>query len=146
LAVQNDKDELGHLARSFNTCSTVSANLSSATSASWRCSHELRTGRLRFARRSGGRSSQQSTFARGYRESLGGTSPGAERLTHIVEDLFTLTRATPASIRSSLAILLDELAQSVCIRSDAGARKKIRLNFEEASDLPSTPTNPCCAG
>src|SRR2546422_8762888 len=82
--------------------------------------------------------SQQGRSPEEYRESLGVLHQEAERLTHIVEDLFTLSRADagqyPLQFRD---LYLDELiAECVHSARTLALAKNISLNFDEASESP----------
>jgi two-component system OmpR family sensor kinase len=94
LAVQNEKDELGHLALSFNRLlDRLDQSFERQRCFMADASHELRTpvailrGEAEVALSRSARSPEE------YRESLTILHNEAQRLTHIVEDLFTLTRA-----------------------------------------------------
>src|SRR5260370_552573 len=82
--------------------------------------------------------SRQARSPEEYREWLGVLHQEAERLAHIVDDLFTLTRADagqyPLQPRD---FYLDELVGE-CVHSarTLALAKKISLNFEEASESP----------
>src|SRR5258706_191693 len=94
LAVQNGRDEMGHLAQSFNSLlDRLSQSFERQQRFMADASHELRTPVAILRGESEVALSQQGGSLEGYRESLGGVHHEAERLTHIVEDLFTLTRA-----------------------------------------------------
>jgi heavy metal sensor kinase len=135
LAVQNEKDELGHLARSFNSLlDRLSQSFERQQRFMADASHELRTPVAILRGESEVALSQQARSAEEYRESLGVLHQEAARLTHIVEDLFTLTRADagqyPLQPRD---FYLDELT-SECVHSarTLAFAKKISLNFEGA--------------
>ena len=139
LAVQNDKDELGHLARSFNgLLDRLSQSFERQQRFMADASHELRTPVAILRGEAEVALSQQARSLEEYRESLGVLHQEAERLTHIVEDLFTLTRADagqyPLQPRD---FYLDELVGE-CVHSarTLALAKKISLNFEEASESP----------
>jgi two-component system, OmpR family, sensor kinase len=139
LAVQNEKDELGHLALSFNSLlDRLSQSFERQQRFMADASHELRTPVAILRGESEVALSQQARSAEEYRESLGVLHQEAARLTHIVEDLFTLTRADagqyPLQPRD---FYLDELA-SECVHSarTLALAKKISLNFEEAAESP----------
>jgi two-component system, OmpR family, sensor kinase len=101
-------------------------------------SHELRTPVAILRGEAEVALSRQSRSLEEYRESLGVLHQEAERLTHIVEDLFTLTRADagqyPLQPRD---FYLDELVGE-CVHSarTLALAKRISLNFEEASESP----------
>jgi len=139
LPVQNDKDELGHLAQSFNSLlDRLSQSFERQQRFMADASHELRTPVAILRGETEVALSQQARSLEEYRESLGVLHQEAERLTHIVEDLFTLTRADagqyPLQPRD---FYLDELIGE-CVHSarTLALAKKISLHFEEASESP----------
>jgi two-component system, OmpR family, sensor kinase len=139
LAVQNDRDELGHLAMSFNSLlDRLSQSFERQQRFMADASHELRTPVAILRGEAEVALSQQTRSLEEYRESLGVLHHEAQRLTHIVEDLFTLTRADagqyPLQPRD---FYLDELV-SECVHSarTLALAKKISLNFEEAPESP----------
>jgi heavy metal sensor kinase len=139
LAVQNDRDELGHLALSFNgLLDRLSESFERQRRFMADASHELRTPVAILRGEAEVALSQQTRSQDEYRESLGVLHHEAERLTHIVEDLFTLTRADagqyPLQPRD---FYLDELVGE-CVHSarTLALARKISLNFEEASESP----------
>jgi signal transduction histidine kinase len=101
-------------------------------------SHELRTPVAILRGEAEVALSQQARSLDEYRESLGVLHQEAERLTHIVEDLFTLTRADagqyPLQPRD---FYLDELVTE-CVHSarTLALAKKITLTFDGASESP----------
>jgi len=140
LAVQNDRDELGHLAQSFNSLlDRLSQSFERQQRFMADASHELRTPVAILRGETEVALSQQARSLEEYRESLGVLHHEAERLTHIVEDLFTLTRADagqyPLQPRD---FYLDELVGE-CVHSarTLALAKKISLNFETASESPT---------
>ena len=139
LAVHNDRDELGHLAQSFNSLlDRLSQSFERQQRFMADASHELRTPVAILRGEAEVALSQQARSLEEYRESLAVLHQEAERLTHIVEDLFTLTRADagqyPLQPRD---FYLDELV-SECVHSarTLALAKKISLNFEEACESP----------
>jgi len=118
LEVQNDRDELGHLARSFNSLlDRLSQSFERQQRFMADASHELRTPVAILRGEAEVALSQQSRSLEEYRDSLGVLHQEAERLTHIVEDLFTLTRADagqyPLQPRDFISM---NSSPSVCIR------------------------------
>lgn len=139
LAVHNERDELGHLARSFNSLlDRLSQSFERQQRFMADASHELRTPVAILRGESEVALSQESRSAEEYRETLGVLHQEAERLTHIVEDLFTLTRADagqyPLQPRD---FYLDELITE-CVHSarTLALAKKICLNFDGAPESP----------
>jgi heavy metal sensor kinase len=139
LEVQNEKDELGHLARSFNNLlDRLSQSFERQQRFMADASHELRTPVAILRGESEVALSQQARSAEEYRESLGVLHQEAARLTRIVEDLFTLTRADAGQYPLQPSdFYLDELVGE-CVHSarTLALAKKISLNFEEASESP----------
>jgi heavy metal sensor kinase len=139
LAVQNEKDELGHLAQSFNSLlDRLSQSFERQQRFMADASHELRTPVAILRGEAEVALSQQARSLQEYRESLEVLHQEAARLTHIVEDLFTLTRADagqyPLQPRD---FYLDELVGE-CVHSarTLALAKKISLNLEESSESP----------
>ena len=139
LAIQNERDELGQLAQSFNgLLDRLSQSFERQLRFMADASHELRTPVAILRGESEVALSQPQRSLEEYRESLGVLHHEAERLTHIVEDLFTLTRADAGQYRlQPRDFYLDELV-SECVHSarTLALPKKISLNFEEASESP----------
>ena len=139
LAVQNEKDELGHLARSFNgLLNRLAESFDRQRRFMADASHELRTPVAILRGESEVALSQQERSAEEYRESLGVLHHEAERLTRIVEDLFTLTRADAGQYPLQPRVLyLDELiAECVHATRTLAHAKKISLTFDGAPESP----------
>ena len=139
LPVQNEKDELGHLARSFNQLLDrldQSFDLQRRFMAD--ASHELRTpvailrGEAEVALARPDRAPEE------YRESLAVLLAESQRLTHIVEDLFTLARADAGQYPlSPHDFYLDELvADCTHTTRTLALAKRITLNCDAAQELP----------
>lgn len=139
LAVQNERDELGHLARSFNgLLNRLSESFDRQRRFMADASHELRTPVAILRGESEVTLSQQARSPEEYRESLGVLHHEAERLTRIVEDLFTLTRADAGQYPLQPSdFYLDELVAE-CVHSarTLAQAKKISLTFEGAPESP----------
>lgn len=139
LAVQNGKDELGHLAGSFNhLLDRLSESFDRQRRFMADASHELRTPVAILRGESEVALSQQVRSPGEYRESLDVMHHEAERLTRIVEDLFTLTRADAGQYPLQPSDLyLDELVAE-CVHSarTLAQAKKISLTFEGAAESP----------
>lgn len=139
LAVHNEKDELGHLARSFNRLlDRLSESFDRQRRFMADASHELRTPVAILRGESEVALSQQARSSEEYRESLDVMHHEAERLTRIVEDLFTLTRADAGQCPLQASdFYLDELVAE-CVHSarTLAQAKKISLTFEGAPELP----------
>ena len=139
LAIQNEKDELGHLARSFNgLLNRLSESFDRQRRFMADASHELRTPVAILRGESEVALSQQARSPEDYRESLGVLHHEAERLTRIVEDLFTLTRADAGQYPLQPSdFYLDELVAE-CVHSarTLAQAKKISLTFDGAPESP----------
>ena len=139
LAIQNEKDELGHLARSFNNLlNRLSESFDRQRRFMADASHELRTPVAILRGESEVALSQQARSPEEYRESLDVMHHEAERLTRIVEDLFTLTRADAGQYPlQPHNFYLDELI-SECVHSarTLAQAKKISLTFDGAPESP----------
>src|SRR5260370_38880455 len=89
LEVQNDRDELGHLARAFNSLlDRLSQSFERQQRFMADASHELRTPVAILRGEAEVALSQQTRSPEEYRESLVVLHQEAERLTHMLEDLF----------------------------------------------------------
>ena len=139
LAIQNEKDELGHLAHSFNSLlDRLSESFERQRRFMADASHELRTPVAILRGEAEVALSQQARSLDEYRESLRVLHQEAERLTHIVEDLFTLTRADAGQYPLQPGDFYLEELISECVHSarTLALAKKITLNLDAASDLP----------
>jgi two-component system, OmpR family, sensor kinase len=139
LAVQNEKDELGHLARSFNgLLDRLDQSFERQRRFMADASHELRTPVAILRGEAEVALSKRAREAEDYRESLTILHQEAQRLTQIVEDLFTLTRADagqyPIAARD---FYLDELVAD-CVRSarSLALAKRIKLTCEDMQESP----------
>ena len=139
LAVQNEKDELGHLAQSFNSLlDRLNRSFEQQRRFMADASHELRTPVAILRGEAEVALSRETRSSEEYRESLAVLHHEAERLTHIVEDLFTLTRADagqhPLQPRD---LYLEELVAE-CVHSarTLALAKKISLQLEDAVESP----------
>jgi len=139
LAVQNERDELGQLAQSFNSLlDRLSQSFERQQRFMADASHELRTPVAILRGEAEVALSQQARSQEEYRESLEVLHQEAARLTHIVEDLFTLTRADAGQYPLQLRdFYLDELVGE-CVHSarTLALAKKISLNLEESCESP----------
>jgi two-component system, OmpR family, sensor kinase len=139
LPVQNTKDELGHLARSFNELlERVDKSFERQRQFMSDASHELRTPAAILRGESEVALSKAERPAEEYRESLAVLHEEAQRLTQIVEDLFTLTRADAGQYPlSPKDFYLDELvADCVHATRSLALAKKIALGAELPEELP----------
>ena len=139
LAIQNEKDELGHLARSFNSLlNRLAESFDRQRRFMADASHELRTPVAILRGESEVALSQQARSPEEYRESLDVVHHEAERLTRIVEDLFTLTRADAGQYPLQPSdFYLDELVAE-CVHSarTLAQAKKVSLTFGGAPESP----------
>ncbi len=139
LLVRNSKDELGHLARSFNQLlDRLDESFQHQRRFVADASHELRTpvailsGEAEVALSKNDRSPEE------YRESLEILHKEAVRLKQIVENLFTLTRADIGQLPlTKTSFYLDELAADCVHNFRALAQaKQISLKCEASSEMP----------
>jgi two-component system, OmpR family, sensor kinase len=139
LPIQNAKDELGRLAAAFNELlERVDQSFERQRRFMSDASHELRTPAAILRGESEVALSRTERPAEEYRESLAVLHAEAQRLTQIVEDLFTLTRADAGQYPlSPKDFYVDELVADCthAARSLASA-KQITLTCEVAEDLP----------
>ena len=139
LAVANQRDELGQLALSFNELlDRLETSFERQRRFIADASHELRTpvailrGEAEVTLSKADRSPEE------YRETLGILRDESQRLTRIIEDLFTLTRADAGEYSLSPSdIYLDELAADVLRRARTLAIvKNITLSTTITPELP----------
>ena len=118
LPVKNAKDELGHLARSFNELlDRLKESFDRQRRFMADASHELRTPVAILRGESEVALSRPERSLEEYRESLAAVHAESQRLTHIVEDLFTLARADAGQYPlAPQDFYLDELAAD-CTRA-----------------------------
>jgi two-component system, OmpR family, sensor kinase len=139
LPVQNKSDELGRLAASFNQMlERVDQSFERQRRFMADASHELRTPAAILRGESEVALSRPDRSLEEYRESLTVLRDEAQRLTQIVEDLFTLTRADagqyPLSRRD---FYLDELvADCVHATRTLALAKNISVNADMSEELP----------
>jgi len=138
LKVENPRDELGHLAGSFNELlDRLSQSFERQRRFVADASHELRTPVAILCGEAEVALAQQQRAEREYRESLEILRQEAKRLKHIVEDLFTLARADAGQYPLALTdFYLDELVEECSrnVRTLAAARK-IALSCEAEKEL-----------
>jgi two-component system OmpR family sensor kinase len=139
LPVQNEKDELGHLARAFNQLlDRLDQSFDRQRRFMADASHELRTpvailrGEAEVALARPDRKPEE------YRESLAVLRAESQRLTHIVEDLFTLARADAGQHPlSPHDFYLDELvADCTHTARTLALAKRITLACDASQELP----------
>jgi heavy metal sensor kinase len=139
LPVHNPRDELGQLAASFNQLlERVAESFERQKRFVADASHELRTPVAILRGESEVALSRAERTATEYRESLSLVHSEARRLSRIVEDLFTLTRADagqyPLEPRD---FYLDELVADCVHATRALAQaKRITLSCDMIEDLP----------
>src|SRR5712692_11145021 len=139
LPVQNDKDELGHLARSFNQLlDRLNESFDRQRRFMADASHELRTPVAILRGEAEVALSRPDRKPEEYRESLAVLRAESQRLTHIVEDLFTLARADAGQYPlSPHDFYLDELvADCTHTTRTLALAKRITLNCDAAQELP----------
>lgn len=118
LAVRNPNDELGRLAQTFNDLlNRLDRSFERQRRFISDASHELRTPVSILRGEAEVALSQASRSPEEYRESLAVLHQEAQRLSRIVEDLFTLTRADAGEYRLAYSdFYLDELVAD-CVRA-----------------------------
>ena len=139
LPIQNAKDELGRLAAAFNDLlERVDQSFERQRRFMSDASHELRTPAAILRGESEVALSRGERPAEEYRESLAVLHSEAQRLTQIVEDLFTLTRADAGQYPlSPHEFYLDELvADCTHAARSLALAKQIMLTCEVPEELP----------
>lgn len=139
LTVQNAKDELGALARSFNSLlDRLDQSFEQQRRFVADASHELRTPVAILCGEADVTLSQPNRSPEDYRESLSILHAEAYRLKQIVEDLFTLARADAGQYRlSPTSFYLDELVAE-CARNmrTLASAKQITLHCDTPKEMP----------
>jgi heavy metal sensor kinase len=139
LAVSNERDELGQLAITFNQLlARLEASFEQQRRFMADASHELRTPVAILRGETEVTLSQPERTPTEYREALAILRDESQRLAHIIEDLFTLTRADagqyPLAFRDAY---LDEIASEALVRARSLAlAKNITLTSAIEPDLP----------
>jgi two-component system OmpR family sensor kinase len=139
LSVRNAKDELGQLASAFNQLlERVDQSFERQRRFMSDASHELRTPVAILRGESEVALSRTERPAEEYRESLGVLHAEAQRLTRIVDDLFTLTRADAGQYPlDQRDFYLEELvADCAHTTRTLALAKRISLTCEVAEELP----------
>lgn len=140
LPVQNEKDELGLLSQSFNSLlDRLDESFERQQRFMADASHELRTPVAILRGEAEVALSRPDREPKEYRESLAVLHGEARRLTHIVEDLFTLTRADAGQYPlQSHDFYLDELAVD-CVHSarTLALAKNIAMTVNAPVELPT---------
>jgi heavy metal sensor kinase len=139
LPVQNEKDELGHLARAFNRLlDRLNESFDRQRRFMADASHELRTPIAILRGEAEVALSRPERSLEEYRESLEAVRAESQRLTHIVEDLFTLARADAGQYPlTPQDFYLDELVAD-CTRAarTLALAKNISLQCDAVPELP----------
>jgi two-component system OmpR family sensor kinase len=126
LPVANPRDELGRLAETFNELLTrLAASFGQQRQFMADASHELRTPVATTRTAAAVALQQQHRTEDEYRETLHIVEQQAERLTRVVEDMFTLARADAGNYPVQRAPLyLDELVEEVARSARVLAQRK----------------------
>jgi two-component system OmpR family sensor kinase len=139
LKVRNPRDELGHLAASFNELlDRLNQSFEQQRRFVADASHELRTPVAILCGEAEVTLAQAKRTEQEYRESLQILREEAKRLKHIVEDLFTLARADAGQHPLAPSdFYLEELAAECTknVRTLASA-KQITVSSESSGELP----------
>jgi two-component system OmpR family sensor kinase len=139
LPIINERDELGGLARVINALlSRLDASFEQQRRFMADASHELRTPVAIMRSETEVALSQRERSNRELRESLAIVNDETRRLTHTVEDLFTLTRADAGQYKlASKEFYLDELAAEVAhsVRTLV-AEHELTLQLEATQEMP----------
>jgi len=139
LRVKNEKDELGHLARAFNRLlDRLNESFDRQRRFMADASHELRTPVAILRGEAEVALSRPERSLEEYRESLEAVRAESQRLTHIVEDLFTLARADAGQYPlSPQDFYFDELVAD-CTRAarTLALAKNISLQCDAVPELP----------
>jgi signal transduction histidine kinase len=138
LAVANQRDELGQLALSFNQLlERIEASFEQQRRFVADASHELRTPVAILRGETEVTLSQPNRSPEEYRETLAILRDESQRLAHIIEDLFTLTRADAGQYPLTLReVYLDELAAEALVRARSLAlARNITLQSSIEPDL-----------
>jgi two-component system, OmpR family, sensor kinase len=139
LHVANPRDELGHLAQSFNSLlDRLDQSFEQQRRFMADASHELRTPVAILCGEADVALSQPSRSPEEYRASLDILRAEAKRLKHIVDDLFTLARADAGQYPlTPTGFYLDELVTD-CSRSmrTLAAAKQITLCCDSSKEMP----------
>ncbi len=146
LPIKNEKDELGNLARIFNDLlarlEDAFAQLAAASEQQRRfmadASHELRTPLAIVRGESEVTLSKENRSIAELRESLAVVNDESQRLTKIVEDLFTLARADAGQFRTNFAeVYLDEIVAD-CARAVRvlAEKRDVSLNLSINQEMP----------
>src|SRR5258708_23546755 len=139
ISIKNKNDELGNLAAVFNELlARLDASFEQQRRFMADASHELRTPRASLRGEAEGALSKNDRQAADYQESLSIVHDESKRLTHIVEDLFTLARADAGQFPANMSpVYLDEIAgeaaRSIRVLAD---HKQIGLSFNAGTEMP----------
>jgi signal transduction histidine kinase len=132
LPVENPEDELGHLARVFNaTLARLESSFERLRRFTADASHELRTP-LTAIRSVGEVGLQQDGDVHHYREIIGSMLEEVNRLTSMVENLLTISRAEAGHIQLELSPmrLLDLATEAAALLEDLADEKAQHLTVE----------------
>jgi len=139
LPVQNERDELGYLARTFNNLlERLEQSFEQQRRFMADASHELRSPIAVISGESEVALTKASRPPEEYRESLEVIQQEGRRLSRIVEDLFTMARADAGQYPLNPSVFyLDELV-SDCVRAarSSASSRRIALAYQPTGELP----------
>ena len=138
LPIENENDELGSLAKVFNSLlSRLENSFTEQQRFMADASHELRTPLAIIRTESEIAISKDERDAKEYKESLAIVHDESKRLTNIVEDLFLLARADQGQLKPQMeSVLLDEIITDAVHAARTLAEKRgVRVHFFKLPEM-----------
>jgi signal transduction histidine kinase len=139
LPVANPRDELGHLAQTFNgLLDRLTASLNQQRQFMADASHELRTPLAAIRSAAGVTLQREHRDPQEYREALTLVDEQSRRLGRLVDDMFTLARADAghAPIRPQTFYLDELIAEIARAGSQIGSRRGVVVAVEPVGEIP----------